>query len=541
MDYDVVVLGTGAAGLTAAITAHAHGARVGVFERSDQVGGTSAWSGGLVWIPNNPHMAELDIPDSREEALDYLRSMSLGMLDEDLIAAYVDGGPEMVSFIEEASPVVFQIVQGFPDYHPEFTGGKTKGGRSLECPVFSFQELGPWAERVTVGRQMFGHMTLGEGPLGGKQELPPEELREARRQRDERGYGQALIGRLLKGCLDRGIEPQTEARAIDIVLEGGRVSGVRFEAPGRIFEVGVAGGVVLATGGFEWDPALVQSFLRGPMTRPVSVPTNTGDGLRMAMRAGAGLGNMREAWWVPTTDVPKAEGGGTWPYQMQGGKTKPHSIMVNKKGERFTNEAANYNTFGAAFHVLDVTTFDYVNHPAWMVFDQHYIDTYGVGDHMPGSAAAPPAYVAKGATPRELAAAIGVSGDVLEATIARWNANAAELRDPDYHRGESAHDLWWGDQRQPGPAATIGPLDTPPYYAVEVQSGALGTKGGPRTDGNGQVVDLDGEAIPGLYAAGNVMSSVMGMTYGGAGGTLGPGMVFGFLAGRHAAQAAAAR
>ncbi len=538
MDYDVIVLGTGAAGLTAAITAHASGARVGLFEKGTEVGGTSAWSGGLVWIPNNPHMAELEIGDSRVEALAYLQSMSLGMLDDRLIEAYVDAGPEMVTFMEEHSPVRFQVVRGFPDYHPEHPGGKSGGGRSLECPVFSFLELGDWSARVTVGRQMNGNMTLGEGPLGGQLRLPPIELREERRGRDERGYGQALVGRLLKGCLERGIEPQTDARATDLVIEGGRVSGVRFESETGIFEARARGGVVLATGGFEWNPALVKSFLRGPMTRPVSVPTNTGDGLRMAMKAGAGLGNMREAWWVPTTDVPKPEGGGTWPYQVQSGKTKPHSIMVNRHGKRFTNEAANYNTFGAAFHVIDVTAFDYPNHPCWIVFDDHYLRTYGIGDHMAGNEAAIPAYVAKGGTIEALASAIDVPPAELLATVTRWNENAANFNDPEFHRGESAHDRWWGDQSFQGAAATIGPVDTPPYYAVQVQSGALGTKGGPQTDGNGQVLDLDGEAIPGLYAAGNVMASVMGATYGGAGGTLGPGMVFGYLAGRHAAGAA---
>ncbi len=538
MDYDVIVLGTGAAGLTAAITAHASGARVGLFEKATEVGGTSAWSGGLVWIPNNPHMAELEIADSRAEALAYLHSMSLGMLDDRLIEAYVDAGPQMVTFMEENSPVRFQVVQGFPDYHPEHPGGKAGGGRSLECPVFSFLELGEWSARVTVGRQMNGNMTLGEGPLGGQLRMPSIELREARRGRDERGYGQALVGRLLKGCIERGIEPQTGARATDLAIEGGRVSGVRFESASGIFEASARGGVVLATGGFEWNPALVKSFLRGPMTRPVSVPTNTGDGLRMAMRAGAGLGNMREAWWVPTTDVPKPEGGGTWPYQVQSGKTKPHSIMVNRHGRRFTNEAANYNTFGAAFHVIDVTAFDYPNHPCWLVFDEHYLRTYGIGDHMAGNEAAIPAYVATGETLEALAGAIDVAPAELVATVARWNENAASLRDAEYHRGESAHDRWWGDQAFSGAATTIGPVDTPPFFAVQVQSGALGTKGGPQTDGNGQVLDLDGETIPGLYAAGNVMASVMGATYGGAGGTLGPGMVFGYLAGRHAAAAA---
>ena len=245
MELDVIVLGTGAAGLTAAIVADAHGAGVGVLEKGVEVGGTSAWSGGLVWIPNNPHMAELEIPDSRGEALTYLASTSHGMIEPELAAAYVDAGPEMVTFMEANSPVVFRTIPGFPDYHPEFPGGKPGGGRSLECPVFSFKELGEWAGRVTVGRQMGGNQSLGEGPLGGiHTPLPREELAR-RRDNDERGYGEALVGRLLKGCLDRGIKPRTGARAVELVMDGGRVAGVRFESREGIFKVGARGGVVL--------------------------------------------------------------------------------------------------------------------------------------------------------------------------------------------------------------------------------------------------------------------------------------------------------
>src|SRR5436305_14540820 len=231
-EFDVVVLGTGAAGLTAAITAHEHGATVGVFEKADEVGGTSAWSGGMVWLPLHPHMADSGVTDSRDEVLRYLDSLSLGTIDPALAATFVDTGNEMVRFLEDRTPVRFRVCTGFPDYHPEHPGGKPGGGRSLECRVFSFDELGSWRDRVTVGRHLPGPLAMSETPLGrgAPDGVPAEEL-ERRRIRDERGAGLALVGRLLKGCLDRGIEPRTATRAIRLIRDGDRISGVRFESP----------------------------------------------------------------------------------------------------------------------------------------------------------------------------------------------------------------------------------------------------------------------------------------------------------------------
>ncbi len=465
--YDVAVLGTGAAGLTAAIAAHDAGSRVAVFEKADKVGGTSAWSGGMVWIPGNHQMSELGLEDSREDVLTYLLSMSHGLMDEQLVAAFVDAGPAVVEYLEAKTPAAFQIIRDFPDYHPEQPGAARKGGRFMECPLFPFADLGEWQHGVTVGPQLSGNILMSETSLGrGAPDGVPKTELARRKVRDERGAGQGLVGALLKGCLERGIAPVTGARAVELVTQDGRVVGVVLETGQGRREVRAAGGVVLATGGFEWDRDRVSTFLRGPLERTAAVPTNTGDGLKMAMRIGAGLGNMREAWWVPIIDVPTPHGT-TAGWQVNGERSRPHSILVNKKGKRFANEAANYNALGAAFHVLDVVDFDYVNHPAWLLVDDFYLSRYGLG-----------------------------------------------------------------------PESTVGPLDTAPYYAVQVYSGCLGTKGGPRTDVDGQVLDVDGRALGGLYAAGNVMASVLGMTYGGAGGTLGAAMVFGFLSGRHAAARA---
>jgi 3-oxosteroid 1-dehydrogenase len=530
-EYDVVVLGTGAAGLTTAVTAAEGGARVGLFEKADRVGGTSAWSGGHVWIPDNPHMAAVGATDSREQARTYILSLSRGLMDERLIDAFLDAGPRMVSFLDDAAGTDFYVVRDFPDYHPERPGGLPKGGRTLECPLFSFHRLGQWAERVNPSPYLPPHIAMSETPMAQAVPTPiPKEERARRAAADERGTGQALIGRLLRACLDRGIEPQLSRRARALVRTGQRVTGVRFEDG---LQVSARAGVVLATGGFEWNEEYKRAFLRGPLTHPVSVPENTGDGLHMAMRAGAMLGNMREAWWIPVADLPP--GVNAMKRALVGAERgRPGAIMINRKGKRFTNEAANYNAFGGAFHEEDVGRFEYANLPCWLIFDQAYLENYGLL-HLRPPAEEAREWLTSGWTLGELAGHLGVPGEALEHTVRRWNANAEAGHDPDFHRGESAFDRWWGDPWRKGEVAgTLGPLQKPPFYALPIESGALGTKGGPKIDEFARVIDLDGEPIPGLYAAGNVMASPFGATYGGAGGTLGPAMVFGFLAGRHA-------
>jgi len=293
---------------------------------------------------------------------------------------------------------------------------------------------------------------------------------------------------------------------------------------------------VIATGGFESDEALVRDFLRGPIRYPAGVATNTGDGLRMAMRVGAMLGNMREAWWVPVAALPKEHPDDRQPVLLVlRERTLPRSILVNRFGRRFTNEAANYNALGGAFHQFDPTSFSYQNQPCWLVFDQGFVDRYG-GFGAPAGGAAPD-WVRRADDLASLAAEIDVPPNELEATVQRFNELAANGHDDDFLRGDSAYDGWCGDRSQyPGTAATLGPLDTGPYHAVEIVSSTLGTKGGPRTDVDGAVLDVDGNVIPGLFAAGNAMAGATGMVYGGAGGTLGPALVFGYRAGRRAAK-----
>jgi 3-oxosteroid 1-dehydrogenase len=535
MSHDVVVLGTGAAGLVAALAAHDRGADVGLYEKGTVVGGTTALSGGIVWIPNNHHAAAAGLSDSREEALAYLDSLSLGAIDPALATVLIDTGPEVVRWLEATTPLRLRVVKGYPDYHPEHPGGKPGGGRSLDPDLFDYVALGPWADLVARPPSV-PRLTLIEIPLGGGSgAIDPADMDE-RDRRDSRGRGQALVGALLRACLDRGIEPVTDSRAIELIRQDGQVTGVRFAPAGPVDDVEARRGVVIATGGFEWEPTLVRAFLRGPMTSPTTIPTNTGDGLRMALSAGAAVGAMAEAWWVPTLEIP-----GEMLYGRQRARlvlrerTLPRSILVNRRGRRFANEAANYNALGGAFHQFDPSRFEYANLPCWLVFDHGYLTRYGLLDVEPDGPV--PSWLSTAASFDELAERNGVDAATLVATVAHWNELVRRGHDDDFGRGDSAYDGWSGDQRFLGsPQATLGPIDEPPYYAVEIHSGTLGTKGGPRTDVDGRVLDFDGRAIDGLYAAGNAMAAATGLVYGGAGGTLGPAVVFGYRAGRHAAS-----
>lgn len=530
--FDVVVLGTGAAGLCAALSAVDADASVGLLEKADKIGGTTALSSAVAWIPNNKYAAAAGVKDSREDGLAYLESLSHGLILPELAEALVDTGPELIEWLESSTPLRLRLVPDFPDYHPEHPGGKPGGGRSLEPELFSFDQIEGWGERmVGVTRPM----RVVETPVGGGTGFIDPEVEDRRRSDRIEGLGRAMVGSLLKGCLDHGVVPRLEHRAVELLLENGRVSGVRVETPDGTVEI-AARSVVIATGGFESDAALVRDFLRGPITHLAGVPTNTGDGLRMAMRVGAQLGNMREAWWVPVAALPKERPDDRQPVLLiLRERTLPRSLIVNRFGKRFTNEAANYNALGGAFHQFDPSSFTYLNQPCYLVFDEEFVELYGGFGAPPGGPM--PDWVVRGDNLDDLAQQIDVPSAQLETTVHRFNAMVAQGRDEDFGRGESAYDGWCGDRTHyPSTAATLGPLETGPYYAVELFSSTLGTKGGPRTDVDGAVLDVDGRTIPGLFAVGNAMAGVTGMVYGGAGGTLGPALVFGYRAGRAAAQ-----
>ncbi|GAA4296573.1 FAD-dependent oxidoreductase [Mycobacterium paraffinicum] len=526
MQADVVVLGSGGAGLTAALTAAASGASVEVFDKAPTVGGTTAVSGGVVWIPAHNRSPDGELTPA--DALRYLRAQSLGSMDDELVETFVHTGSAMLDFVEAHSGLRFEIATGFPDYRPELPGGQPAGGRSLSAAPFDLAQLGEWATWITSFPADWSNVGFDA-----------ETRARLHAAIDERtGHlcvaGTALIAGLLKGLLDAGVTPHINARAERLIADDGEITGVRIGLQGRNINVRARHGVILGTGGFEWDPALAQAFLRGPMHGAVSPPNNTGDGLRMAMAHGADLANMGEAWWVPIVQIPgDTIEGKPRSRSVRLERTRPRSIIVNSAGRRFVNEACDYNSMAGAFHYLDPRG-GYVNDRGWMVFDSIHLQRYGFLGIEPGQPV--PDWFCESADLAELAAKTGIDADGLIRTVEAWNRHVAAGADPDFGRGSSAYDGYWGDESATTLAGkTLGPIDTAPFYAVPVCIGAMGTKGGPRTDRDGRVLHVGGEPIPGLYAAGNAMGGVTGRAYGGAGGTLGPAMVFGYRAGYAAA------
>jgi len=532
-NYDVVVLGSGAAGLTAALSAAVEGATVGLFEKAELLGGTTALSGGTIWIPGNRRAREAGIVDSEQLGKEYLESLSLGMMLPTLLDATITGGPEYVDFVEEHTELRFQLVVGYPDYHPERPGGLPGGGRSIEVTLVSFVGLGPWANRISgdVSRMMIKEMPLG----GGTGVIDPDVV--AQRERDQlEGLGRGLVAGLLKACLERGVEVAASTRAVRLQSTDGAVTGVELETPDGSSTVS-AGAVILATGGFEYSSELVRDFLRGPLTRAIGAPTNTGDGLRMAMRVGAQLGNMREAWWAPVVSVPGVRRDGAPDGRLTSReRALPGTIMVNGHGRRFANEAANYNAFGGAYHQLDASRFEYPNIPSFLIFGQSVVDRFGVFGSAAGGDV--PDWVTRADTLAGLAGKLGIPADALEATVERFAIDAEAGIDPEFGRGDSAYDRFPGGRvlDPDSPFATLGPVEGPPFYGVEIEPSALGTKGGPRTDIDGRVLDVDGDPIRGLYAAGNVMANPGAMVYGGAGSTLAVAGIWGMFSGRAAVR-----
>jgi succinate dehydrogenase/fumarate reductase flavoprotein subunit len=371
-------------------------------------------------------------------------------------------------------------------------------------------------------------MSLGAATtLGEDFSLHDDALRTelARREAEDiRPKGAALVAMLFKGLLERGVETLLETPARELVVVDGEVIGVRCDTADGPLLVGCRRGVVLACGGFEWNPDLVQTYM-GYAVQPLSPGGNVGDGLTMAIESGAELANMGSYWGQPAMFDPAIERDGALVPQFEWGRGEPSSLIVNKHGKRFANEAMPYNDFPKAFGVYDPTSATFPNDPpGWMIFDQTVRDSTRILSMFPGQPT--PDWVPIADEVAGLAKQIGVDPDALSVTVERFNEHAARGEDPDFSRTRVG---------LMGPGR-VRPLDNPPYYAVVVHPGALGTNGGPRLTANGEVCSRAGGVVPGLYAAGNTAASAFGWAYPGGGATIGQGMVFGYLAGRHVAM-----
>jgi succinate dehydrogenase/fumarate reductase flavoprotein subunit len=523
---DVVVVGSGGAALVAATLAHDQGAETLVVEKAAMLGGTTAVSGGGIWLPNNHKMAEAGIDDSREAALTYLRRVTKGKeLDPELVETFVDTAPEMLRYLEDHTPVRTHI-SPLPDYYWPwgFEGAVPVPGRCVEANPYPVgTELPEWRDRI-VSRGTL--MSLGAATTLTEDFMPmtPELQAELdRREREDvRPKGAAFVAMLFKGLLERGVEVLLAAPARRLVTDdAGDVIGVVVEHDGATQAIGTRKGVVLACGGFEWNPELVQTHI-GYDVKPLSPGDNTGDGLVMAADVGAQLGNLNSYWGTPVMFDPGIERDGELVPQFEWGRGAPSSIVVNRAGRRFANEALPYNDFPKAFGVYDPDAVEFPNAgPGWLVFDQKVRDAQRILSVMPGDPT--PDWMANADTVAALAAQIGIDPAALTETVERWNTHAAEHVDPDFDRHRYG-------LMSPG---ALAPIDRAPFYAVPIHPGTLGTNGGPRITVDGQVRRRGGGVIGGLYAAGNTAANAFGWAYPSGGGTIGNGTVFGYRAGRH--------
>jgi succinate dehydrogenase/fumarate reductase flavoprotein subunit len=363
--------------------------------------------------------------------------------------------------------------------------------------------------------------------------ISPEIVRLAshREVNDIRVRGSALVAALLRGVLDRAVDIVTEARVERLTTRGGDVVGVQFVDAGGRRCIDVRGGVVLASGGFEWNGAMTRAFL-GHEVAALTAPTNEGDGLRMAMEAGAQLANMTSYWGQPATVDPTLTANGRPVLQFVPGRDRPGSIIVNRHGRRFVNEGIAYHDFVRAFSVFDPVSREYPNEPpVWMIFDEAMRRSTPMLSIVPDEPA--PSWLTSAATIEGLAHLVGIDPPGLCTTVKQFNHNAVHGLDPDFHRGTVWFEAFMADG--PRPESSLAPVVEPPFYALEIRDGTIGTNGGPAIDSFGRVRSAGEGVVSGLYAAGNVSACVFGPGYPGGGATIGPGLVFGTLAGRHAA------
>ena len=540
LTVDVLVVGAGGAGMTAALTAAAHRLDTLLVEKSAYFGGNTARSGGGVWVPGNYALQAAGVDDTPERAKQYLASIVGDEVPASRRDTYVDRGPEMMEFVRDHTPLRFAWVPQYADYHPERPGGRP-GGRSVEPVPIDGRILGEELDRLhppyskapvnmVVTQADFRWLSLGfrtlRGPLTMAKVLVRRLVAMARGQRLQ-GMGNALTIGLRKGLQDAGVPVWYSAELTALRLEDDRVTGATVVRDGTTVEVRTRRGVVLCSGGFEFNLELRQKHQPAPITTEWSTgaPSNTGGGILAGIAAGAHTALMDDAWWGPTIPLPRG------PWFCLAERNLPGSIMVNGAGRRFMNEALPYVEAVHAIYEGEAGGVPHV--PSWLLFDQRYRNRYlfaGLGPRQPF----PRHWLESGVVVRSsslegLAGKIGVPGEELRETVDRFNGFARSGVDEDFHRGESAYDRYYSDPTvKPNPS--LYPIDEGPFYAVKIVPGDLGTKGGLVTDERARVLRPDGSPIPGLYAAGNASAAVMGHTYAGPGATIGPAMTFGYLA-----------
>jgi succinate dehydrogenase/fumarate reductase flavoprotein subunit len=550
VECDLLVAGSGAGGMAAAIAARRHGLEVIVAEKEPLYGGTTARSGGWLWIPNHSMQASIGVKDSLEEASTYLLHEAGEKYDSERVNAFLTAAPRMVDWFQRETVVRFDPSATFSDYHPDAPGGKA-GGRSMVASAFDGRALGPLLDKL---RPPLPELTVFGVMIGSGVELThfmrwsKSLISAAFVARRLLGHGcarlfygrgvrltngNALAGRLLKSALDCGVELFESTSVQELIFQGGGVKGAKLIRNGQPISVKARKGVVLACGGFPQDSERKNRlFSHANQHFSPAPPGNTGDGLRLAETVGARIDESlpNAAAWVPVSRVPREDGSfGLFPHFID--RAKPGVIAVTPQGERFVNEGNSYHDFIQALLKANERS-------AWLITDHRALRAYGLGFVKPRPLPIAPhlksGYLLRAGSFEELARLMNVTEKNFIETLSKYNDAARSGTDPDFGKGGTAYNRFYGDPEiRPNPC--IAPIVTPPFYAVKVLIGDLGTYAGIATNAHAQVLDANKRPIAGLYAAGNDSLSIMGGSYPGPGITLGPAMTFGWIAGRHAA------
>jgi 3-oxosteroid 1-dehydrogenase len=548
---DVLVVGSGAGAMTAALASAKSGLDTLIIEKADVYGGTSATSGGGLWITCNHLMPGVGIEDNPDDATRYLTALTGNDVPAENVASFARNGARMLRWVMENSHAQFIAMKEYADYYQHIPGARP-GGRSIDPLPFDARQLGDDFLNMTMPHRQVrvlglmgysnieGAVLLSKSPGWFKllvrlawQYFSDIPWRFRSRRSRRLTMGNALIGRLRKSLLDLNVPIWLECPAGDLLMDGDKVVGVRAKRDGKDVVIRARRGVILASGGFEHNQKLRELYLPNPTSTRWSAanPTNTGDMLVAGQAIGARTALLDEAWWGPTMVVA----GEDRARALFTERSMPGAIVVNDKAERFFNESVAYTTAVQAMYQPG-------NLPSFLIFDQRYKSNYPFGPLLPAEMHLnwlQPRHIRNdllksAPTIAALASKLGLDPAALSATVARFNGFASTGKDADFARGENSYDLLYGDIRiQPNPC--LAPLAEPPFYALQIHPGDIGTKGGLLTDENARVIGQDGQPIGGLYAIGNCSASVMGRYYPGAGATLGPAMTFGFLAAEHIA------
>lgn len=556
-DYDVIVLGAGAGGMAAAVVAANEGMKTLVIEKTGQVGGTTAISGGMVWAPNNIKMRAAGAHDSMERAEAYLNAVVGNLGGADLRRTFLEAAPEAVDYFDRNTAVRLVPLNFYPDYYPDAPGA-TLGGRVMEPLSFDARELGtafPLLRAPLPEFTLFGGMMVARPDIAHFRNLfrsLASTLRAARltlsymlqRLRLHRGanlvLGNALAGRLMKSLIDLDVQVRLNTDVARLVEEDGRVSGVEVITGAGTATVSARRGVILATGGFSQNQRMRRHYLPSEAGALSAVSAgSTGDGLSLGMAVGGAMpnGNVNNAFWVPVSSFTRKGGEPAVYPRTVTDRGKPGMLAVGRDGRRFTNESDSYHEFVQTMFRANA---EHDTLPCHLICDARSLWQYGLGAIKPMAMRTTPyrksGYLITAPSLRALAELIGADPDNLADTVTRYNADAESGVDGLFGRGGNAYHRYVGDaENRPNPC--MRPVEKPPFHAVKLEPGDLGTAGGLGTGVNGEVVNAAGAPIAGLYACGNDMNSVMAGCYPGPGITLGPALVFGYLAAKHIAAA----